>query len=151
MNQFQKVTIEDRVRWSDVDAARIIFYGAYIRFFDIAETELFRAAGFPYSTMFDEIDVWLPRAHIECDFRNAAMLDDILQVEVYVSKIGNKSLHLKFNVRRKGNEELLAEAKFVLVSVDRENFKPVPVPDELRKRLESFTKQESVPPAVAGG
>ena len=32
-------TIEERVRWGDVDAARIIFYGAYIRFFEIAETE----------------------------------------------------------------------------------------------------------------
>lgn len=143
MNQFKKVTIEDRVRWADVDAARIIFYGAYVRFFDIAETELFREAGLPYSTMFDEINVWLPRAHIECDFRSAAKLDDILEVAVYVEKIGNKSLHLKFDVRRKGDEELLAEAKFVLVSVDREKFQPVPVPDELKKHLAPFVKMES--------
>jgi acyl-CoA thioesterase FadM len=38
-----KFRIEERVRWGDVDAARIIFYGAYIRFFEIAETEMFRA------------------------------------------------------------------------------------------------------------
>lgn len=140
MNQFKKVTIEDRVRWSDVDAARIIFYGAYVRFFDIAETELFRAAGYPYSTMFDEIEVWLPRAHIECDFRSAAKLDDMLEVAVYVGKIGNKSIQLSFEVNRKGEEELIAEAKFVLVSVDREKFQPVPVPATLREKLEPFTK-----------
>ena len=45
MSEPKKFTIEERVRWGDVDAARIIFYGAYIRFFEIAETELFRAAG----------------------------------------------------------------------------------------------------------
>jgi len=38
-------SIEEYVRWSDVDRAGIIFYGAYVRFFEIAETELFRAAG----------------------------------------------------------------------------------------------------------
>ena len=55
MTEHQKYTIEDRVRWGDVDAARIIFYGAYIRFFEIAETELFRAVGLPYSVMFEGI------------------------------------------------------------------------------------------------
>ena len=49
-----KYTIEEsRVRWGDVDAASIIFYGAYIRFFEFAETELFRAVGLPYGVMFE--------------------------------------------------------------------------------------------------
>ena len=30
--------IQEYVRWSDVDYAGIIFYGAYVRFFEIAET-----------------------------------------------------------------------------------------------------------------
>ena len=60
MSDFKKYTIEERVRWGDVDAARIIFYGAYIRFFEFAETELFRSVGLPYSVMFEELDVWLP-------------------------------------------------------------------------------------------
>ena len=63
MSETRKFSIEERVRWGDVDAARIIFYGAYIRFFEFAETELFRAVGLPYGVMFDELDIWLPRAH----------------------------------------------------------------------------------------
>ena len=34
-----RFTIEEYVRWSDVDAAGVIFYGAYVRFFEIAEGE----------------------------------------------------------------------------------------------------------------
>ena len=30
--------IEEYVRWSDVDFAGIIFYGSYVRFFEITET-----------------------------------------------------------------------------------------------------------------
>ena len=141
MDQFKKYRIEERVRWGDVDAARIIFYGAYIRFFEFAETELFRAVGLPYSVMFDELDIWLPRAHLECDFRHAAQLDDMLEVSVYVGRVGTKSLRLNFEVRRKGEEQIIAEAHFVLVSVRRDTFETVAVPQELRDRLAPYTLQ----------
>jgi YbgC/YbaW family acyl-CoA thioester hydrolase len=140
MVDYQKYTIEERVRWGDVDAARIIFYGAYIRFFEIAETELFRAVGLPYSVMFEEIDVWLPRVHLECDFHHAARLDDLLEVSVYVGRFGNKSMRLDFEVRRKGDELLIASAHFVLASVRRDTFETVPIPVELRSRLAPYTK-----------
>ena len=142
MTAHKKFTIEERVRWGDVDAARIIFYGAYIRFFEIAETELFRAAGLSYGKVFDELDVWLPRAHLECDFRRAAQLDDLLEVSVYVGRVGTKSLRLDFEVRRNGESELTATAHFVLVAVDRHNFQSVPVPEDLKRRLAPFTRPE---------
>src|SRR2546423_9533371 len=96
-----KFTIEERVRWGDVDAARIIFYGAYIRFFEFAETELFRAVGLPYGVMFDELDIWLPRAHLECDFRRAAQLDALLESSVSFGRVGTRALALNFELRRK--------------------------------------------------
>jgi YbgC/YbaW family acyl-CoA thioester hydrolase len=136
----KKYTIEERVRWGDVDAARIIFYGAYIRFFEFAETELFRSVGLPYSVMFDELDVWLPRVHLECDFHHAAQLDDLLEVSVYVGRFGTKSMHLNFEVRRKGEDLLIADAHFVLASVRRDTFETVPIPEALKIRLAPYTK-----------
>ena len=125
MNQVQKFTIEERVLWGDVDAARIIFYGSYVRFFGIAETELFRAVGMPYGKVFDELDIWLPRVHLECDFHRAAQLDDLLEVSVYVGNIGRTSLQLNFEVRRKRDNgeiepDLIATAHFVLVAARRD-------------------------------
>jgi acyl-CoA thioester hydrolase len=134
-----KFCIEERVRWGDVDAARIIFYGAYIRFFEFAETELFRTVGLPYGVMFDELDVWLPRAHIECDFLRSAQLDDLLEVCVFVGHIGTKSIRLNFEVRRKGDVEAISKAHFILVSVRRDTFETVPVPEELIQRLQPYT------------
>ena len=147
MNKF---SIEERVRWGDVDAAGIIFYGSYIRFFEIAETELFRAVGLPYGKVFEELNIWLPRVHLECDFHRAAQMDDLLEVSVYVARIGKSSLRLNFEVRKKNEageieEKLMATAHFVLVSTDRENLKPLPVPDELRRALEPFTEMSEAP------
>jgi len=146
MNQSRKFTIEERVRWGDVDAARIIFYGSYIRFFEIAETELFRAAGLPYGKVFDELNIWLPRVHLECDFHRAAQLDDLLEVGVYVGKFGRTSLRLNFEVRRKDQDglieqNLMATAHFVLVSTRRDNLQPIPVPEELRRALAPYSPE----------
>ena len=143
MNKF---VIEERVRWGDVDAAGIIFYGSYIRFFEIAETELFRAVGLPYGKVFDELNIWLPRVHLECDFHRAAQMDDLLEVSVYVARIGKSSLRLNFEVRKRNEageieEKLMATAHFVLVSTDRADLKPLPVPDELRRALEPYLSE----------
>src|SRR6267143_125643 len=108
--------------------------------FEFSETELFRAVGLPYSVMFDELDVWLPRVHLECDFHHAAQLDDLLEVSVYVGRLGTKSMHLNFEVRRRGEDLLIAHAHFVLASVKRDTFETVPIPDELRTRLAPYTK-----------
>ena len=144
MNKF---TIEERVRWGDVDAAGIIFYGSYIRFFEIGETELFRTVGLPYGKVFDKLHIWLPRVHLECDFHRAAKMDDLLEVSVYVGRIGRTSLRLNFEVRRKNEAgeieaDLMATAHFVLVSTDRENLKPLPVPEELRRALEPYLSND---------
>ena len=135
-----KFTIEERVRWGDVDAAGIIFYGSYIRFFEIAETELFRAVGLPYGKVFDELEIWLPRVHLECDFHRIAQLDDMLEVSVYVGRLGNKSMRLDFEVRRKGEEELVATAHFVMAAVRKDTFESIPVPELLRQRLNPYVK-----------
>jgi YbgC/YbaW family acyl-CoA thioester hydrolase len=142
MPAHKKFTIEERVRWGDVDAARIIFYGAYIRFFEFAETELFREVGLHYGRMFDELGIWLPRVHLECDFHRIAQLDDLLQVSVYVGRFGTKSMRLNFEVRRKGTEEMVATAHFILAAVNQNTFETVPLPAELREKLAPYAVNE---------
>lgn len=142
MAPHKKFIIEERVRWGDVDAARIIFYGAYIHFFEYAETELFRACGLHYGVMFDELKIWLPRVHLECDFHRVARLDDLLEVSVYVGRFGIKSMRLNFEVRRKSSGELVATAHFVLAAVNQDTFETVPIPSELREKLAPYTANE---------
>ena len=92
--------------------------------------------------MFDELKIWLPRVHLECDFYRAARLDDLLEVSVYVGHFGNRSMRLNFEVRRNGSEELIAMAHFVLASVNQETFETVPIPSELREKLAPYTANE---------
>jgi len=134
-----KFSIQERVRWSDVDAAEIIFYGSYIRFFEFAESEMFRSVGFAYGRMFEELDVWLPRRHIECDFLIAARLDDLLEVTCWVSHIGNTSMRLAFEVTRPLiGPEVIATASYVLVAVERREFAKAALPQKLVQALQDL-------------
>ena len=131
--------VDEYVRWSDVDHAGIIFYGAYVRFFEIAETELFRAAGLPYSDVFDRFDIWLPRVHLDCDFHYPPRLDDQLRVAAYFTMFGNSSIRINFDVVHIDAKRLAAVGHVVLVCTSQRDLRPQPLPDELRALLEPFS------------
>ena len=143
-------TIDEYVRWSDVDKAGIIFYGAYVRFFEIAETELFRSVGLPYSEVFDRFDIWLPRVHLECDFRYPPRLDDHLRVAAYFTAFGNSSITINFDVLHLGTDKLAAVGHEVLVCMSRTTLKSRPLPDELRALLEPYTLSKAEARASIG-
>ena len=138
----QLFTIEDRVRWSDVDPAGIIFYGSYVRFFEIAEMEMFRAAGVPYGDVFDRHDLWLPRAHFEVDFMYPARMDVELRIGVYFTRFGNSSLRINFDALHVGAGRLAASAHEILVCTTRDTLRPCPLPAELREHFEPYRLSE---------
>jgi acyl-CoA thioester hydrolase len=134
-----KFTVSEYVRWEDIDAAGIINYQAYLRFFGLAEVELFRSCGLSYRAMAEEFGLWLPRVHVECDFLQPVTLDELLVVEAFFAKLGTSSIHLQFEVSRKDEPGVLvATGQYVLVTVRREDFQKVPLPAALREGLERY-------------
>lgn len=137
-----RFSVREYVRWEDIDAAGIINYQAYLRFFALAEVELFRSCGLSYKTLFEEIGIWLPRVHVECDFFHPVKLDELLIVEAFFGKIGGSSIKVNFVVRRSEIPGMVvATGHYVLVSVARGEFHPVPVPDLVRDRLTPYVEE----------
>jgi len=128
--------VRDLVRWSDVDIAGIIYFGAYVRFLELAETELFRELGFPYSEMFDRLDIWLPRVHLDFDFFAPARMDDVLLCRTYIASLGRSSITMKMAMHNVNRGELDARATLVIVCSSRRNIKSIPIPEPLRTALE---------------
>ncbi len=135
-------TVDERVRWSAVDQAGVIFYGAYVQFFEVAETELFRSAGVPYSDVFDRFDMWLPRVHLELDFHYPSRLDDELRVAAYFTRFGTSSLQINFDVLHLGTRELAVTGHEVLVCTTRDTLESRPLPEDLKNHLSPFLMSE---------
>lgn len=148
--------ISEYVRWGDIDLAGIICYGAYIRFYELAETEIFRACGLPFREMFERYDLWMPRKVMHTEFYSPAHLDDQLRVVTYFSHIGRTSLTINFDVMGASGEPLHAAAYQVLVCVSRSTFAKVALPAAVRAALDPYcmdsrTARESREEAPAPG
>ena len=128
--------VRERVRWSDVDVSTWIRWDAYTRFVELAETELFRAAGFPYATLWQTLDIWLPRVKFHLELRTPARMDEELETEIGVARIGRSSIELEFKLRCAG--ELRAEGSLTIVALGRKDGKPMPVPDRLKHALDAY-------------
>jgi YbgC/YbaW family acyl-CoA thioester hydrolase len=136
-----RFSVREYVRWEDIDAAGIINYQAYLRFFGLAEVELFRSCGLAYKTLFDDLGIFLPRVHVECDFFRPVVLDELLIVDAFFERIGARSIHLKFDVKRSDQPDVVvATGKYVLVTVRRSDFATVPVPDLVRDKLAPYVE-----------
>lgn len=130
--------LSEYVRWGDIDLAGIICYGAYIRFYEMAETELFRAMGLPFGKVFERLAIWLPRKVMHTEFHSPAVLDERLKVVTYFSRIGETSLTLNFDVMDATRKTLHASAYQVLVCVDKQSFEKRRVPAEIREAADKF-------------
>jgi acyl-CoA thioester hydrolase len=122
----------DRVRWSDVDAARIVYFGKYIRWVEASETEFFRAHGITYDR-WHELGILLARVHLSIDYRLPCRLDDWLTCAAELRKIGGSSLHFRHTIEREGAR--VADVTLILACLDQTTMKPMRVPAAVRTAL----------------
>ncbi len=132
-------TIRERVRWIDCDAAQIIYYGAYTRFFEIAETEMYRSVGLPYAVAFSRLQCFPIRAAFHCEYRHPPTVDDPMEIAIWVSHWGNTSFTVSFRFTHAESGVLLAEGYCRQVTVGLGDKKKLPIPDLLRTALAPFT------------
>ena len=136
-NRDARFRIQERVRWSDIDSSGVILWSAYTRLVEMAETELFRAVGFPYGSLWDRLDIWLPRVQFHLDYRSPVRLDELLDVEICISRIGRSSIRFELAMK-KADGQLATEGYLVIVAISRSDDKSVEVPKALAEALAPY-------------
>ncbi len=130
-----------RVRFGETDLQGIVFNGNYLTYYDVAWTEYFRALGLDYKNMIQTgLDTVLARTTME--FKAPAHFDEILEVYVRVSAVGNTSLTFEFEIYREGEEVLIGSASSLYVCIDPKTLRPVRAPDHLRELISRFEGKE---------
>ncbi len=130
--------IQQRVRWSDCDPLGIIWYGAYLKYFEAAEHEMMRAAGLPFETLRLEKQVQIPRKAFQVEFHSPAQMDELLDIEAGIAKIGNTSLTFRFEAYKSGARLHRASATLTVVSVVKESMAKKPIEPWLREALAPY-------------
>lgn len=121
-----------RVYYQDTDAGGVVYHTNYVNFMERARTEWLRSFGHSNAGLMQELGVMFVVRSIKIDYLKPALLDDMLSVTAHLSKIGRSQITLAQEVIR--GEALLAQADVHLVCVDKDSFRPVSVPEILRKQ-----------------
>jgi len=119
-----------RVYWEDTDAAGIVFYANYLKFFERARTEWLRSVGFGQEALRTDAGIAFVVSDTALRYRRPARLDDVIDVSVAVVHLGQASLEIAQEARRAG--ELLSEGTIRIGCVELGTFRPCRIPNDIR-------------------
>lgn len=120
-----------RVYFQDTDAGGVVYHSNYLNFMERARAEWLRTFGYSNAGLMQELGVVFVVRSLKIDYLKPAVLDDTLEVTAQIKELGRSRLTLLQSLMR--GEEKLMESEVHLVCVSTDQFKPVSVPEVLRK------------------
>ena len=117
-------SVVQRVRFGDLDAMGHMNNVRFLRFFETARIEYMKTVAPERS---DRNGFVIAECHI--NYRAPAFFDDDIRTFVRPGERGRSSMRLEFEMRREGDDELIADGWGTLVAYDYEAGKSRPWPD----------------------
>lgn len=130
-------TIPVRVYYEDTDAAGVVYYANYLKFFERCRTEWMRQIGHDQSALLQAHGIAFVVRSASVEYLKPARLDDALTIGLEVEKLGRARVVFRQHVRR-GDEEL-ATGVVQVVCVEMAKMKSTPIPEFLHPQLEALS------------
>ena len=129
------------MRWSEVDAQKIVFNAHYLMYADVAVTDYWRQMAMPYVQSWATLggELFVKKATVT--YHASAQMGDVLDVGIRCVKQGNTSLQFEAGIFR--GQQLLNTVELVYVFADAQQ-QPQPVPQALRDMLTAFEAGEDM-------
>ena len=129
-----------RVYYEDTDFSGNVYHAAYLHFFERGRTEFLRDLGIHHSELIRDGIAFAVRRMV-IDFRSAAHIDDLLEVETRVAPGTPARLNLVQTIRR--GDEVLTVADVQVVAI-RTGGGAARLPEALR-RLAGTPADDAIP------
>lgn len=125
-----------RVRFGDEDHAQIVYYPRFFHYFHCAFEDFFDEQGFPYRDCLDVDRVGWPAVHAEADFEKPVRFGETLEIEVRVTRVGDKSATFVYLVRGPGGD-VACRGQVVVACISMDTYRGRPIPDKYRALFEA--------------
>ncbi len=133
-------THSSRIRFTHTDPAGFVFFPRYFEKFQAAVEDWFNfELSVDYAGIVLNRGVGLPTAHTECNFLKPCRLGEILDLSVRLTKVGSTSITVDFLGSVAKEQRLHGQS--VLVFINLKDGTPVPIPTDLREKLEAYQVQ----------
>ncbi|MFC1827335.1 acyl-CoA thioesterase [Thermodesulfobacteriota bacterium] len=111
-----------RVLYGDTDAAGVVYYANYLRYFEKGRTEYMRDLVLTYREI-ENLGLLLPVIECYSRYKAPASYDDLLTIETSLAELKNVSCRFNYRIYKNGSDNslvLLAKGHTVHASVNRE-------------------------------
>ncbi len=125
-----------RVYYQHTDAGGVVFHANYFSFMECARTELLQSQGFDLGELARRDRILFVVHSAQIAYHKPALLNDLLTVTARVKHVGRARLQFDQAVMRR--EEVLASAELSLACVSAKSYRPVAVPEVIRKKPEGL-------------
>lgn len=126
-----------RVYFENTDAGGVVYHAEYLKFLERARTEWLRHLGFDHQVLARNHKTVFVVSSLTADFVKAARLDDTLAVSVQLESLGKVRCVFTQEIRRE--DEVLVRAKVTVACLTVDSFKPVEIPEPLKRKMEACT------------
>ena len=127
-----------RIRYSEVDAQKIVYNSHYLTFLDVSIFEFFDAIGFNQEGYITETNNEFHTVRAVVEYKAPATLGDTIEVLTRIKKIGNSSITFQQEIYLHESDKLLATGEIVWVNTNQKEMVPTSVPDYLRQLLKDY-------------
>ena len=127
-----------RVRYAEVDAQGIVFNSHYLTYFDCAITEYYRKIKYNYISEVKKSKKDFHVIKTTIEYKKPISFDQIIDLGVKVSKIGNTSLTFDISIYSNRKNLLLAEGNIIQVYTDQIKKCSTPLSKSFVKKIRKF-------------
>jgi 4-hydroxybenzoyl-CoA thioesterase len=129
---------EWKVKFSECDMAGIVFYPRYFEMINFVVEEWLEGLNWSFFEMHEKRSEGFPTVSLECEFLSPSRIGDVLDFEMEISAMGDRSVTLSVSSYNKGVTVLKASVVLVYVKLTAP-IESIPIPDELRQKMEPYT------------
>lgn len=115
-----------RIYYEDTDAGGVVYHANFLCFMERARTEWLRELGYELTTLEQEFGFLFAVRSVDIDYLSPAHLNDLLKIEVSISRQGKASLDIDHKVYR--DETLVCRARIKLAGIAADSFRPMALP-----------------------
>jgi len=125
----------ERVSWVDTDAARVMHFSNYFRFFERAEEAFYRSIGIDFDQVHQRHNIWLPRVEAFCRYKSPSRFNDVLEVVLTLDKMDDRSIRYGFAVMNTTTQRLAAEGYVTIMASDLVTRRAGRLPEDLARMV----------------
>jgi acyl-CoA thioester hydrolase len=129
-----------RVEFRDTDAAGIVHFSAFFFYMESAEHELLRRLGLSVLTPAPDGPITWPRVSVSCDYQSAVKFENVLDIDVQIGRLGEKSVAYEFNFTCEGRQVARGKTVAVCCRFEPTGPKSIPIPAEIAEKLRQFAE-----------